>query len=78
MDEEMIKRKKYLWVARELPIAPYCVLVKLYYVWGVSKFSEGTSLSRDILFPGGKMFVSFLFNPGELPIALEKLEGLDC
>lgn len=45
---------------------------------GVSKFSEGTSLSQDILFPEGKMFVYFLFNPGELPTVLDILEGQDC
>lgn len=45
---------------------------------GVSKFSEGTSLSRDILFPEGKMFVYFLFNPREMPTVLDVLEGQDC
>lgn len=77
VDEAMIKRLKQLWVAPRLPIAPYCVLEKLYFVWG-SESTEGTGMSRDILFPEGKMFLSFLVCPGVLPTALEKLEGHDC
>lgn len=76
-DEGMIKRLKQLWVASQLPIAPYCVLEELYFVWG-SESAAGTGMSRDILFPEGKMFLSFLVCPGLLPTALEKLEGHDC
>lgn len=57
-DGTMIKRENELWVALELPIAPYCVLEKALLCLGGSKFSVGTSLSLDILFPEGKMFVS--------------------
>lgn len=38
----------------------------------------GARVSRNILFPEGKMFLSFLVCPGVLPTALEKLEGHDC
>lgn len=58
-------------MAPELLIAPYSVLEKLYFVWE-SQSSEGTGLSRDILFPEAKMFLSLLFCPGALPTALEK------
>lgn len=37
------------------------------------------ALSQDILFPEGKMFLSFLVGPGVLlPTALETLEGHNC
>lgn len=77
-DGTMIKREKELWVASELPIAPYCVLEKALLCLGGFKFSMGTSLSLDILFPEGKMFVSPRFCPGEFPTVLENVEGHDC
>lgn len=76
-DEGMIKREKGLWVAPELPIVPYCVFGKSYFVWW-SEFSEGTSLIRDILFPESKTFAFSLLCPGVLPTGLEKLEGFGC
>ena len=76
VDEGMIKRMKQLWVASELPIAPYCVLEKCYFIWGFES-SEGISLSRDILFPEGKMFLSLPLCPGALLTALETMKTVD-
>lgn len=77
-DGTMIKREKELWVASELPIAPYCVLANVLLCLGGCKLSMGTSLNLDVLFPEAKMFVSSPLYPGELPTILNKVKRHYC